>query len=239
MTRTKNLARFTPARFEQFLIELTNLNMNGPAVSRFVRRFADFELFNEQMFSALFNKPVPTGLPTSPIYPLVYSEEDDDPVHRVVIPYMRALFRATWVEPNRRTREWAWAIFRSELAGRWAHGGNDYLYLWNSNIRWLGEDTQTVKLPEPPPPVPYEGAFDYLLAHHNLARYCQNPNCPAPYFFAIRHTQRYCCEKCAQGGEKESKRRWWAEHGPEWRKRNLKKRKKTSSKGVARKVKGK
>ena len=125
MTQNKNLARFTPSRLEEFLIELTNLNMNGPAVSRFLRRFADFDLFNEEMFSALFNKPVQTGPLTPPIYPLVYIEEDEDPVHKVVVPYMRALFRATWVEPNRRTREWAWAIFRSELAGRWAPGGND------------------------------------------------------------------------------------------------------------------
>lgn len=90
--------------------------MSESAVSRFLRRFADFDLLNQEIFSAVFVKPVETGLLAPPIYPLVYIEEDDDPVHKVVIPSMRALFRATWIEPNRRTREWAWMIFRFELA---------------------------------------------------------------------------------------------------------------------------
>lgn len=239
MTENKNLARFKSTRFEEFLIELTNLNMSGPAVSRFMRRFADFDLLNPEIFSALFVKPVETRLLAPPICPLVYIDEDEDPVHKVVIPYMRALFRATWIEPKRRTREWAWMIFRFELARCWAPEGNQYLSLWNKNITWLGEDIQTVRLPEPPEPVPCEQAFDYLLAHHNRARYCQNPICPAPYFFAKRHTQRYCCEKCAQGGEKESKRKWWAEHGSDWRKRNTKLKGKRTSKQMVRKVKGK
>ena len=237
MTRNKNLASFRPARFEEFLIELTNLNMSGPDVTRFVRRFTDFDLFNEELFSALFTKPIKTRLLAPPIYPLACIEEDEDPVHKVVIPYLRALLRATWTEPNRRTREWAWMIFRFELARCWAPGGDQYLSLWNKNVTWLGEDVQTVRLPEPPEPVPCERAFDYLLTHHNRARYCQNPICPAPYFFARRHTQRYCCEKCAQGGQKESKRKWWAEHGSDWRKRNVKENR--TSKRVVRKVKGK
>jgi hypothetical protein len=239
MSETKNLAAFTSTRFEEFLVELTNLTMGEPAVSRFLRRFADFDLLNQELFSALFGKPVETGLLASPIYPLVYIEEDEDPVHKVVIPYMRTLFRATWIERKRRTREWAWMIFRFELARCWAPGGNNYLSLWNKNVTWLGEDIQTVSLPEPPEPVPCESAFDYLLAHHNRALYCQNPVCPAPFFFAKRHTQRYCCEKCAQGGQKESKRRWWADHGSDWRKRNKKANGKRTSKRRVRKGKGK
>ena len=203
MTENKNLARFPSARFEEFLIELTNLNMSGPDVRRFVRRFADFELFNEQMFSALFMKPVQTGLLTPPVYPLVYIERGRRPRSQSG----NSIYASTLPRDLGRTKpqneRMGMGDFRSELAGRWAPGGNDYLTLWNRNIRWLGEDTQTVRLPEPPRPVPCEGAFDYLLAHHNRARYCQNSICPAPYFFAKRHTQRYCCEKCAQGGQKD------------------------------------
>lgn len=49
-------------------------------------------------------------------------------------------------------------------------------------------------------------------------RYCQNPGCPAPYFIAQRRSQRYCSGVCAQPAQREFKRRWWGEHGEDWRK---------------------
>lgn len=49
-------------------------------------------------------------------------------------------------------------------------------------------------------------------------RHCPNPDCPAPYFIAMRRSQRYCSEACALPAQREFKRAWWAEHGSEWRK---------------------
>jgi hypothetical protein len=50
-------------------------------------------------------------------------------------------------------------------------------------------------------------------------RRCANFECPAPYFIARRLTQKYCADACAQPAQKESKRRWWREHGSDWRSR--------------------
>jgi hypothetical protein len=59
-----------------------------------------------------------------------------------------------------------------------------------------------------------------IRAFHALdrMRYCLNPECPAPYFFAKKRRQRYCTEECAGAGQRELKRVWWAEHGDAWRK---------------------
>lgn len=50
-------------------------------------------------------------------------------------------------------------------------------------------------------------------------RYCPNPECPAPYFIAIRRSQKYCSDACALPAQREFKRKWWQEHGSTWRKK--------------------
>jgi hypothetical protein len=81
----------------------------------------------------------------------------------------------------------------------------------------LQTDPMAVLLPEPLPEAPLERALDYLLKWHYRARYCENPGCPAPYFFGNRSTQRYCGESCAERGRREAKRRWWQQLGNQWR----------------------
>ena len=49
---------------------------------------------------------------------------------------------------------------------------------------------------------------------YDRARRCQNPTCPAPYFLAARRDQKYCNEKCSR---LVANRRWWDQHGAEWR----------------------
>ena len=238
-----NLARFTPKRFEEFLVESANLLLEAEAVTRFLNRFSDFDLHNERVFSALFTKPSSGGVtyllpnPGTEIaqkYPLlpswdphrVFSVDDTeghgaiDLLQRLVIPYFRAVFRATWIEPDPQTRQWAWFMFRAELARIW-DSSSEYLNLrlWDSTFNWLGEPERdvAVRLPQPPDEVPIERALRYLLSHHARARICPNEGCPAPYFFADRSSQRYCSESCAQNAEKETKRRWWQKNGPSWR----------------------
>jgi hypothetical protein len=46
-------------------------------------------------------------------------------------------------------------------------------------------------------------------------RKCQNPTCTSPYFLASRKDQKFCNEKCSR---LVANRRWWDEHGAEWRK---------------------
>jgi hypothetical protein len=156
-------------------------------------------------------------------------------VIRLVKGYIYHMFSATWIEPNANTRVWGWAVLRTNLAGFWhptrrggSPGDSEYL-----NLRHEGSGTFTSRLPLPPEPLPIEQAFEYLLKHHDKTRHCPCPGCPTPYFFATRHTQRYCSEKCAQGSQKQSKRKWWAEHGPEWRKQTTREAKAISKRSVA------
>lgn len=61
-----------------------------------------------------------------------------------------------------------------------------------------------------------------LLMFHKVGdlRHCQNPDCPAPRFIARRKDQVYCSSDCAG---LIAKRRWWAKHGEQWRRRRTQK----------------
>jgi hypothetical protein len=193
---THHLATFNARRLEGFLTELLNLRWEAKAISRFAQRFAlDFGLFDSRFLSSLLVKGVARQ-----------SIEEDG---QLIIGYFHLMFRAAWLEPRAKTRDWAWAVFRVELARTTPLGGK-YLSLTDENGQF--------RFPEPPQELPIEKAFDYLLTHHKRARYCPNHDCPAPYFFAGRQSQRYCSESCAQASERENKRRWWAEHGSALRK---------------------
>lgn len=234
MNQNQTLATLIPRTIEEFLVELLNLHPNGTA--RFARRFAAF-LFDPRILKALTDTQIaqrnrrlvavigpkdqiiPRAKATAPVYIDDLGEfgkvvEKDTPdvtkvVEEIIVPYFYEMFRATWLEPDAKTRQWGWAILRTDLARIWV-SGSSYLSLWDDN-------SERFRLPQPPKELPIEKAFDYLLKHHQRTRYCPNPECAAPYFFAKRHTQKYCSEKCAQHCERESKRRWWAEHGEEWR----------------------
>jgi hypothetical protein len=59
-----------------------------------------------------------------------------------------------------------------------------------------------------------------LLQHSQRLGVCENhlkgEGCPTPYFLKYRPTARFCSEACASTAQRESKRRWWKEHGQEW-----------------------
>lgn len=229
--QTKTLAVPNPRNLEYFLVELVNLRDDSLEVERFVKRFAGFGVSDERIAKAIFHIPDNAPFPFEKVSALphkVFLDEYQTAQQQRIVPYLSSIFRATWVEPDAKVRQWAWAILRTDLA-RVSYPG-PYLEMVN-------ESGQT-RLPKPPPHLPLELAFEFLLKHHNRARHCPYAECPAPYFFAKRHTQRYCSEKCAQSGEKETKRKWWSEHGTAWRKeRKLaattasKKGRKTAKKG--------
>lgn len=59
--------------------------------------------------------------------------------------------------------------------------------------------------------------------------HCPNPLCPHPYFIKARKSQRFCDRPaCTAYGQREHKRRWWSEHGEEWRGKREKVRKSSS-----------
>jgi hypothetical protein len=191
----KTLARFTPVKVESFLVELTNLNDAPESAERFSKRFSDFQLF-EVPFRAF--SPTP-------------GEEKQE--ERSWLLQLRAIMQAIWTQPDARRREWNGAVLRTYLA---------MPPLDQMKTRLRAGDPMAMILPEPLPESPIERAMDYLLKSHHKARHCENPQCPAPYFFGIKSKQRFCGEACAEHGQREAKRRWWNEHGDEWRSKQKK-----------------
>jgi hypothetical protein len=63
---------------------------------------------------------------------------------------------------------------------------------------------------EPPNITAFEAAAFYFQSRiGDLAKYCGNPHCREPYFIADKRSQKFCSEKCAGSGNRESKRKWW------------------------------
>jgi hypothetical protein len=117
------------------------------------------------------------------------------------------MLRRAWEQPDRRTTEWG--AFLLLLTTRTA--GFRQMSL-------LGFDGSL------PPPTLFEEAVLYLIREADRARYCENPDCPARYFFAKRRSQKYCSPSCALPAQREFKRRWWAEHGNRRRQQDSKAR---------------
>lgn len=59
-----------------------------------------------------------------------------------------------------------------------------------------------------------------LIQHSQRLGVCEShikgEGCPTPYFLKYRPMARFCSEACAGPAQRESKRRWWGEHGAEW-----------------------
>jgi hypothetical protein len=66
-------------------------------------------------------------------------------------------------------------------------------------------------------------AIVHAINSVDLMRVCRHEECPAPYFFALKRNQRYCSGPCAVPSQREFKRKWWQEHGNEWRANRTKK----------------
>jgi hypothetical protein len=77
------------------------------------------------------------------------------------------------------------------------------------------------------PRTEFQRAIYQLFRQSSRAKICGNSDCPAPYFFATKATQRYCSDKCAELFQREWKRRWWAEHGDQWRRSRRRSRRKS------------
>jgi hypothetical protein len=61
--------------------------------------------------------------------------------------------------------------------------------------------------------------WEIFLQPSARRRICAHPHCEHPYFIATRSDQKFCSKECGEWAQREHKRAWWAEHGPQWRKR--------------------
>ena len=64
-----------------------------------------------------------------------------------------------------------------------------------------------------PPVTAFEEALTFFLNHAHLAKRCYNSDCPSPYFFAARRSQKYCGQDCSGDAQKVAKLKWWREKG--------------------------
>jgi hypothetical protein len=67
-----------------------------------------------------------------------------------------------------------------------------------------------------------------LLQYSQRLGVCENHvksgACPTPYFLKYRPAARFCSDACSLTAQRESKRKWWKEHGQEWLEKNRSKK---------------
>jgi len=98
-------------------------------------------------------------------------------------------------------------------------------YLWVDY--WGGKFNAALRsyvdnfLPELPdsPTDPFLLVLMQAVKNVERMRCCANPSCPAPYFLAVRRTQKYCDRKCAEPSQREFKKKWWKKYGRRARQR--------------------
>lgn len=67
-----------------------------------------------------------------------------------------------------------------------------------------------------------------ILEHWQRFAVCNNPECPARYFLRKRKDQKYCERgECTRHGLRRSAKKWWNAHGPEWRAKHQRAKKKS------------
>jgi hypothetical protein len=205
--QTRTLARFSPTQLERFLVELANVQIDLVALRRIRERFADFiPPQNMGWLEKTAAKDKGFAKRLSELPSEVSLQEIEDGGWIVTLSQMLCNI---WIEPDQRQKEWGLFAFRYAL-----YKYEDESLTTEQLFGILMDPAKSFRIP---PPAPFEQALSYLVKAGNKARYCANPDCPAPFFFVQRKNQRYCSEVCAGPAQRELKRKWWAEHGEEWR----------------------
>jgi hypothetical protein len=139
------------------------------------------------------------------VSPKVYrpgTPEHDELVRKSWLIPLRDTLRVIWRTPDVKSKQWG--LFRisqdfflqgdPHMIRRSEGRGLDFLLSWK-------------------PPTRTELFLLALMEWADFLRYCNNEDCPAPYFIATKRTQKYCSRDCAKPFQQEAKRRWWATTG--------------------------
>jgi hypothetical protein len=103
---------------------------------------------------------------------------------------MAKRLREAWDERDQRVREWRLFELRRD-------------FQWETTPEEKGAPALT----------PFEWTMYYFQRNWDRARYCENPDCPAHYFFSkARKPQKYCSSICAGPAKRAAKLRWWNSH---------------------------
>jgi hypothetical protein len=228
----KILAVIPSARAQEFLIELANLRDDWESVKRFNKKYTDmipstldaFKVNTSKVISMngkaefLSEKELKSIKTFTPLDWLrndkPRAEQNSKLSTRKLLErnvrQIRDLLRLVWREQDLRTKEYLLFLLQQRII--------------EGSVLLIDHITYPL-----PPPSGIEQALIFFRRSSHRTLYCGNAECPAPYLFAKRRNQKYCSAICAESSQRESKRKWWAEHGEEWR--SERQTKKVSKKG--------
>ena len=197
----KTLATIPAVKLERFLRELANLKVDeSNAISRFLARFEDM-LADLPSSQEVYESPHPSGR-------LLYRSPRFEKEYRLQM--LSVLVMSIWRGATRDQRQQ-----RVLLLYRILSSGKPTFFVNRQVLKAL------------PSPGPFEQAILHLLNSEDRVMVCGNPECPAPLFFRSRtnRRQRYCSTDCSGIGQRVAKRKWWTEHGQQWRENEQSKQK--------------
>lgn len=154
--------------------------------------------------------------------------------------WMRYLLRKAWTSPDPREKDWFIFLLRkfhadtSLLVHTFQENAEAMMRGWesrNENVLSslqrskqraetlyhvmdgdLIEQARAALRDGAPPDSEFEKVALYLQRNSRRALFCPNPECANPYFFSNKRGQSYCSHRCAQYGQRESKKKWWQEN---------------------------
>jgi hypothetical protein len=202
----QNLADVSDAKAKQFLLELANLSedrvLDHQTVAIFESRYAEIIPGKWRHFP-------PKPPPVNPRFKSGLLELIDQRNIFLSTPSFRDALRALWLAPDFRTKEWG--VFRliDQAVIVDTHPVDGMLPATFNIV-----DGHVAPLP---PSTALEGCLRYLLRNAQTTVVCANSECPAPFFFASRKSQKYCSPDCALPAQRSYKRKWWANNGKQRR----------------------
>jgi hypothetical protein len=210
---TKLSTKLSARKAERFLWDLANLGpfAEDEVTGRFLSRYLEwlpsaFQQGNETEWQRHYDH---------------YPEHEHDGTVVKYTPYtvnklahirwMSAWLEKIWTVPEIHAREWYILEFRADIRRQYGWADSkanepEALLPWEP-YRWQAVAT----------PGLIDQALVYLVKSAHRLRRCKNPDCKRPFFFAVRRGQKHCSERCAAPAQRESKRKWWAKHGEDWR----------------------
>jgi len=229
--KEKDPVQVSARQAEIFLVELANLSNHCDVILSFQERFDKILPYVRER--SFFQKAF---YPYPPLYSDYFMPTDDEEKH----PNAFVVMEASGINPDEIaiSKEYAKEVKRKRKRTPRKMKASEVLELKAILCQvWVGRDLRTKEyalfllqhkailpvviasnFPFPlPPPSPFEQCLIYLRRSIDRARYCENPDCTARFFFAQHRNQKYCSDSCANRSQRELKRLWWAEHGKELR----------------------
>ncbi len=127
-------------------------------------------------------------------HPYFSHAADDEQKYRYWLLPLRASLRKIWRAPDTRTKQWGMFRISQDFFLQGKRG------LIRSPLDNPWDDLLELK------PSATDDLLMEFLGWADLTRYCENPDCTAPYFIAAKRSQKCCSSDCSQVAQREFKR---------------------------------